>query len=493
MRRQKKITKETGLLFPAPGKVAYKVRRRSFLVLAGWLLLSGAAALALLAIDGPPRLPAEGWNLEQVADRLNAPSGSLPLEFIRYAVASTGWVLLGWGCFTFTLEAFAAALFWFSGCVRKGSPGRVARGLRKAADRLPASPTRRAWRGLMVGLVAFGVAGALAPGHSALASGSPPPDDPALELPEEWQAPYGPSSPNAGVFSAPESGYEIAGWQPQYPLPWTEDLHTLERPGQFLEAPQSSYREYVVVKGDTLWSIAERFYGEGRRWDLIYQANMGKAMGGGRFFQQAGLIYPGWVLQLPALPALNVSGPVPAGSYPVQPGDCLWDIAGARLGDATRWPEIWELNRGRLMPGGKLFSDPNLIYPGWSLLMPGEAGETPPEDTGKQPVPEEQPGGNTGAGNSQTEPTPATPEPTPQPEVGAPPTRTPVVTTPAVTATPAITVTVEKTPVVTSPTPPRSGGRAALVMVGTGRRGCRSGRAGTIPGGSNSLPALVAG
>jgi len=30
---------------------------------------------------------------------------------------------------------------------------------------------------------------------------------------------------------------------------------------------------YTVVKGDTLWSIAKRFYGSGSKWSTIYEAN----------------------------------------------------------------------------------------------------------------------------------------------------------------------------------------------------------------------------
>jgi nucleoid-associated protein YgaU len=33
---------------------------------------------------------------------------------------------------------------------------------------------------------------------------------------------------------------------------------------------------YTVQKGDTLWSIADRFYGDGKRWVDIHQANRSK-------------------------------------------------------------------------------------------------------------------------------------------------------------------------------------------------------------------------
>jgi hypothetical protein len=52
---------------------------------------------------------------------------------------------------------------------------------------------------------------------------------------------------------------------------------------------------YEVVRGDTLWAIAERTYGEGRYWRDIYQANRDRVREGGN------LIFPGTVLDLPAI------------------------------------------------------------------------------------------------------------------------------------------------------------------------------------------------
>jgi nucleoid-associated protein YgaU len=43
--------------------------------------------------------------------------------------------------------------------------------------------------------------------------------------------------------------------------------------GVTLTIPDDGAATYVTVAGDTLWSIAERFYGDGSRWSEIYEAN----------------------------------------------------------------------------------------------------------------------------------------------------------------------------------------------------------------------------
>lgn len=50
-------------------------------------------------------------------------------------------------------------------------------------------------------------------------------------------------------------------------------------------------------------------------------------------------------------------------TYVVKSGDSLSKIAKELLGDAKRWPEIFEANRDKI-------KDPNLIYPGQELLIP---------------------------------------------------------------------------------------------------------------------------
>ena len=56
--------------------------------------------------------------------------------------------------------------------------------------------------------------------------------------------------------------------------------------------------------------------------------------------------------------------------YTVAAGDDLWGIARRSYGDGTRFVEIWEANRERLMAPDERFTDPRLIRPGWVLSLP---------------------------------------------------------------------------------------------------------------------------
>ena len=55
-------------------------------------------------------------------------------------------------------------------------------------------------------------------------------------------------------------------------------------------APEPAARTYTVVSGDTLWAIAERFYGDGNKYQVIADAS-GVA--------NPDLIYPGQELTIP--------------------------------------------------------------------------------------------------------------------------------------------------------------------------------------------------
>jgi DNA-binding SARP family transcriptional activator len=68
--------------------------------------------------------------------------------------------------------------------------------------------------------------------------------------------------------------------------------------------------------------------------------------------------------------ARNATPTAPMMPYRVKHGDTLWGISGSHLGNPGRWPAIWRRNHGRAEPDHRLFTDPNLIIPGWTLDVP---------------------------------------------------------------------------------------------------------------------------
>ncbi len=66
-------------------------------------------------------------------------------------------------------------------------------------------------------------------------------------------------------------------------------------------------RSYTVQPGDTLSSIAQRFYGNPADWQWLYQVN-------GSVIQNPNVIYPGEVLSVPYEPPASSMTAAPAGS-----------------------------------------------------------------------------------------------------------------------------------------------------------------------------------
>jgi LysM repeat protein len=57
-------------------------------------------------------------------------------------------------------------------------------------------------------------------------------------------------------------------------------------------------------------------------------------------------------------------------SYVIKKGDTLWDLAFKFLGDPFQWPQLWHQN--------SFIANPNLIYPGSTLVVHGGGDQTPP-------------------------------------------------------------------------------------------------------------------
>ena len=156
----------------------------------------------------------------------------------------------------------------------------------------------------------------------------------------------------------------------------------LDNATQRARAAQGTNQTVTVHRGDTLWSLAERYLGDGTRFREIARLNYGRPQPDGRTLSDTHWIYPGWVLLLPthagrstpAAPthhtAPNSSRPHTDRSYQVRHGDSLWGIAEHHLGDGQRWREIYQLNLGRDQRVGGRLTDPDVILTGWILKLP---------------------------------------------------------------------------------------------------------------------------
>jgi nucleoid-associated protein YgaU len=114
-----------------------------------------------------------------------------------------------------------------------------------------------------------------------------------------------------------------------------------------VEVPEPPAVYHTVVSGDTLSKIADAQYGVMRLFDVVFEAN--KPM-----LDHPDKIYPGQVLRIP---------PVEAPVHTVAKGDTLGGIAKHWYGDAKRYTDIFEANRGTL-------SSPDAIEVGQALTIP---------------------------------------------------------------------------------------------------------------------------
>lgn len=130
--------------------------------------------------------------------------------------------------------------------------------------------------------------------------------------------------------------------------------------------PEGLPAKHKVAVGETLWSIAQKYYKSGYNWVDIASENS---------LAEPNHIEEGQELTIPKatpkllaeLPETGVGGEtitektIMADKYTVEKGDCLWNIAVRAYGDGFRWLEIAKANN---------LDNPDLIHPGNEFVLP---------------------------------------------------------------------------------------------------------------------------
>lgn len=118
---------------------------------------------------------------------------------------------------------------------------------------------------------------------------------------------------------------------------------------------------HTVVAGDTLWSIAKKYFDSGYNWVDIQTANT---------LKDPNTIEAGQKLTIPNVPkrvegqtlSNSVEVKIPAdGKYTVKQNDTLWNISVSTYGTGYRWEEIAKKNN---------LTNPDVIHVEDVLLLP---------------------------------------------------------------------------------------------------------------------------
>lgn len=120
---------------------------------------------------------------------------------------------------------------------------------------------------------------------------------------------------------------------------------------------------HTVQRGETLWTIAEKYYSSGFNWNDIAKAN-----GLAKPYQLTvgqKLTIPNTRVLQPSVaqkvtPVVTMSK-IEGNTYTVARGDNLWNIALRAYGDGFKWTQIAQANRlanPRLIHAGNVFSIP---------------------------------------------------------------------------------------------------------------------------------------
>ncbi|HEY5361977.1 MAG TPA: LysM peptidoglycan-binding domain-containing protein [Streptosporangiaceae bacterium] len=248
-------------------------------------LLAVVAGLPVLLykLGGSP-LPGHLPGLTQIGrDLLHRDSASVVLDAVR----DVSWI--AWAAFSLAVLAEVQAV------LRRRTPPRLRLGgMQHAAGRLVALAALTFTSAPVGTLLAMPQ-----PATAAFVTSAPRPDPAALQA--QTMAEVTPAAPHADLAGGAQEDAIAA------------------RPGA--QGMSMGFFQLVTVKpGDCLWTIAQHYLGNGDRYQEIVALNLGHDMGRGHTFSDPSVVWPGWVLHLPARGDGHVPGPAQPHAGSAHPG-----------------------------------------------------------------------------------------------------------------------------------------------------------------------------
>lgn len=150
------------------------------------------------------------------------------------------------------------------------------------------------------------------------------------------------------------------------------------KPGEVTEGetPKGLPTTHQVEKGETLWAIAERYYGSGYNIADIVSANNLKSPDDIEVGQELNIPEASAKKQTvtdviveetdegTATPTITTNQAITGDTYTVQGSESLWDIAVRAYGDGYQWTKIYEANKTTIGRNpNKLWKDLELTIP----------------------------------------------------------------------------------------------------------------------------------
>ncbi len=253
------------------------------------LVLVAGLPVLLLALGGSP-LPGHLPDAAQLGHGLlHRDSSSVVLAVVR----DVTW--LAWAAFTYAVLAEVQAI------ARRRSPPRLhLGGLQSVAGRLVALAVLT-FTAAPVGTLLATPQLATAAMITAAPHASPLALDSSVQAATVQAGTTVAETPAAGPVAAGPVAASPVVASPVTASPVTAGTAAAQEDAASSQRMSMGYYQLVTVRpGECLWTIAQHYLGDGDRYTEIVSLNLGHDMGSGQVFSDPSVVWPGWVLHVPA-------------------------------------------------------------------------------------------------------------------------------------------------------------------------------------------------